>query len=241
MRTEKQSIVLRHSGGGARKGFTLVELPALSAGKAKGFTLVELLVVIGIIAVLIGILLPVVNKARAAANRTTCRAQLHDIGGLFQMYMIDSRGKLPRIDTMPSLKLTTFPSLPELMSTYTKNSNKVFRCPTDHMRHDLDEEKTAAGAAAFETYFEREGSSYTYDFTLATRYAGQQLDDTWLAKRSHKNLIVVIHDYTAFHGKPGVNGSMNCLFGDMHVGDLADQDQGAPKDTNPQPVGPKPS
>src|SRR5437868_3255304 len=91
-----------------------------------GFTLVELLVVIGIIAVLIGILLPVVNKARKAAKSATCKAELHDIGGLFQMYLNDSRGKLPYINLMPSLKLNTFPSLPELLSPYTRNSNKGF-------------------------------------------------------------------------------------------------------------------
>jgi len=61
----------------------------------RGFTLVELLVVIGIIAVLIGILLPTLGRAREAAKRTQCLSNVRELGSALRIYAAEFKDACP--------------------------------------------------------------------------------------------------------------------------------------------------
>ena len=62
--------------------------------RRQAFTLVELLVVIGLIAVLVSLLLPVISKARSAAQSAACLSNLRQMGTAWTMYTSENRGRL---------------------------------------------------------------------------------------------------------------------------------------------------
>ena len=62
---------------------------------SSAFTLVEVLVVVGILAVLMGILIPVVGKAKESSNRTACLTNLHQISMAFTALCESQGGNVP--------------------------------------------------------------------------------------------------------------------------------------------------
>ena len=83
------------------RAFTLIELPIVRKRKASGFTLIELLVVVAIIALLVTMLLPNLQRARETARTTTCRANIKGIGTALQIYGQTHRDRPPVYGNMP--------------------------------------------------------------------------------------------------------------------------------------------
>ena len=113
--------------------------------RQHAFTLVELLVVVGIIAVLLALLLPAMNKARESARAVACASNLRQIGMGMVMYVNENKQRFPfHADWGPAYEedwihwqpgpnrdindLTKTSAIGKYMGKFTEG---VFRCPSD--------------------------------------------------------------------------------------------------------------
>ena len=132
-------------------------LPLSAPSRRRGFTLVELLVVIGIIALLISILLPALNRAREQANKVKCLSNLRQVGMGFVQYANNNKGYFPFVasrsnaggvdfdedwihwrTTITNGGVSTSAIAPYITNASTNSNNylaAIFRCPSDEIQN----------------------------------------------------------------------------------------------------------
>jgi prepilin-type N-terminal cleavage/methylation domain-containing protein/prepilin-type processing-associated H-X9-DG protein len=178
----------------------------------KGFTLIELLVVIAIIALLAGLMLPSLARAKGKAREVACLNNLKQIGVAVLLYADDYKGFLPDAEPLPSQPLepsAPMPRISQVLASYLgsagTNISTLFRCPGDS-----------------QGWFEKESSSYEWNYV----YSGKNLNDLKAGGRFRGGIptekAILMFDYENFHGaaQSSTNSqtkSKNALFGDGHV------------------------
>lgn len=189
----------------------------------RAFTLIELLVTISIIALLLGILLPALPRARDSARRAACGVNLRSIGQAIELYKGQWKEVFPTARYMPPpwLSGSDRPPLNVTMSAFIERDSPAYRCPGDRIIWSTTYQDTSVTPAVER----RGGMSYTYISGLG----GQPYERTFFARflRLTPSNTGVSYDFDGgtFETQSGTqittpffHRARNVLFADGHVG-----------------------
>lgn len=214
--------------------------------RKHAFTLMELLVVLAVMALLAGILLPVLARARESARKATCQSNLKQIGMAFQLYLNDydahypcngdpnlwmgRNWRVPIQDYLPGGRMRSLP--PGYRDSIQVKHSEVLLCPSDSRAMQSWERTSYAYAAAFfHSAQQMDGlASLLANSTCANASAivsALRALPTWAQNESavvfpaQKALVAEwLSNHEPFAGDCGFwswQGSANYLFADGHV------------------------
>ena len=107
--------------------------------RARGFTLVETLVVIGIIALLTGLIMPAFKMVKSESYNTNCLSNLRQNFTVWQSYQTVNKGVLPMCEFLPVVTPQGIEGgLPNLLSKFQPADSRTWLCPADDDTESTD-------------------------------------------------------------------------------------------------------